>query len=120
MSGTGWSSRHSPIGAISTSLSTRCGLVAAISAATIPPNEWPTTVACSMPSVVEQLVVVEDEVPEVLDVLEALRVAGAGVLGGDDAVAGGQGVEQRVPEQAAGAVDVEQRVAGPGLAARGS
>ena len=49
MSGTGWSSRHSPIGAISTSLSTRSGLVAAISDATIPPNEWPTTVARSMP-----------------------------------------------------------------------
>ena len=43
--------------------------------------------------------------------LEALGVAGTGVLGRDDAVAGGEGVEQRVPEQPAGAVDVEDRVA---------
>ena len=66
--------------------STRSGLVAAISAATMPPNECPTSVGRLDAEHVEQLVVVEDEVPQVLDVLEALRLARAGVLGRDHTV----------------------------------
>ena len=47
---TGASSRQSPTGSINASRLTRDGFVAATSAATIPPNECPTTAGLSSPS----------------------------------------------------------------------
>ena len=46
----GRSSRHSPMGLTSTSFDTRSGLVAATSAATMPPKECPTTAGARRPS----------------------------------------------------------------------
>ena len=115
MSGTGWSSRHRPIGGDQHELvdavrARRRQLGGDHAAERVADDRRPLD-----PERVEQLVVVEHEVPQVLDVLEPLRVAGARVLGRDDVVVVRQGVEQRVPEQAAGAVDVQQRIAGAGL-----
>ena len=50
ISGIGASSRHSPAGAISTSRENSRGKVAARSAATMPPNDWPIAVGRSRPS----------------------------------------------------------------------
>ena len=50
MSGIGASSRHRPIGASRTSFENSRGNVAARSAATIPPNDWPSAAGRSSPS----------------------------------------------------------------------
>ena len=72
MSGTGWSSRHSPSGAMSTirvdPLRARRGDLGGDHAAERVADERHRRQA----EHVEQLVVVEDEVPQVLDVVEAL------------------------------------------------
>ena len=52
---------------MSTSFDTRRRNVAATSAATIPPKEWPITAGASSAEGVEQLVVVQDEVPQVVE-----------------------------------------------------
>ena len=50
MSGIGASSRHRPGGDSSTSLPKSRGKLAARSAATMPPNDWPTATGRSSPS----------------------------------------------------------------------
>jgi hypothetical protein len=50
ISGIGASSRHRPIGESSTSLENSRGKVAARSAATMPPNDWPSATGRSTPS----------------------------------------------------------------------
>ena len=44
MSAIGWSSSHSPAGASRQRLATSVRAIAAISAAIMPPMEWPTTI----------------------------------------------------------------------------
>ena len=119
--GMGASSRHRPRALISTSFETRRRKVAATSAATIPPKEWPTTAGDVEPEGVEQLVVVEDEVPQVVERPDAVGVARrrAGVLGGEHGEALGQAVEERVPLQPGGAVQEHDGIAGARRGGRG-
>ena len=111
--GIGTSSRHRPMALMSTSFDTRLAERGGDLGRHHPAEGVADHRRRVEPEGVEQLVVVQDEVPQVVEGPDAVGVAerGAGVLGRVDGEALGQPVEERVPLEAGGAVEEHDRIA---------
>src|SRR5262252_8363308 len=114
-SGMGCSSIHSPAALTSTSLPASCGATAAISAAIMPPMEWPTRCGRRRPRM-STTSAVESEVEHVLEEILTGGLAVAGQLRREDVVAAGELVEKGIlGEKPTRAVEEHERMAAPAL-----